>query len=210
MSEQLWKDYLKATAEREERPLLKQAIMESPGSGHALDLGCGAGGDTLALLQQGFRVLSVDALEDALVHTRQRAEAAGLAEGLQTRHSRFEHLSLEPATYQLISAGFSLPFCPRPAFDGLWAAVLASLDSGGVFVGQFFGDRDSWANDTGHPSSVFVARAELDRCLAGLEVIRLDEEEERRATALGGEKDWHLFHIIARSSTLSMPLGPSD
>lgn len=63
---------------------------------------------------------------------------------------------------------------------------------------EFFGERDEWASDPEHPSQVFVSRAELDQLLAEFEVIRLDEEEDRRATALGGEKDWHIFHVILR------------
>jgi tellurite methyltransferase len=208
VSDQLWKDYLRATSTRGPRPLLERALAEHSGARHALDLGCGAGGDTLSLLQDGFRVLAVDALEDALVHTRRRAEAAGLAANLETRRARFEDLELEAAAFQLIVASFSLPFCAPEAFDRLWSEIGAALVPGGVFAGQFFGDRDEWVGDPDHPSQVFLSRAELERLLAGYELLDLEEVEERRTTALGGEKDWHFFHVMARKAPPALHSGP--
>ena len=80
----------------------------------------------------------------------------------------------------------------------LWDDLIRALSPGAIFVGQLFGERDEWAGDSEHPSRVFLARDEVDTRLALLETLHFEEEERRHATALGGEKDWHVFHFIVR------------
>jgi SAM-dependent methyltransferase len=46
--------------------------------GRALDIGCGAGTDSVYLAGRGWRVTSLDFMPKALEYTRQRAEAAGV------------------------------------------------------------------------------------------------------------------------------------
>ena len=199
-SDGLWKEYLEATAERGARPLLERALTacDGRGPGQALDLGCGSGGDTLELLRRGHRVLAVDALPEAVAHTQRRAREAGLAAGLETRVARFEELTLEPVSRDLVVAFFSLPFCPRERFDALWDSVVAALRPGGLLACQLFGDRDEWLDDPEHPASTFLSRVEVEARLHGLETLHLEEEEERRPMAIGGDKDWHLYHVLAR------------
>lgn len=194
-----WRRYLEATRARGPRPDVLRALEYVADPGPALELGCGAGADTLELLRRGFDVLAVDALAEAVEATRRRADEAGFGAGLETRRAPFETLELPRATYVLVAASFSLPFCEAARFDELWRRIEGSLAPGGVFVGQLFGDRDEWARDDASPGNVFLPREEVERRAAGFDVLRLDEVEERRETALGEEKDWHLFHFILRA-----------
>ena len=159
----------------------------------AVDLGCGAGRDSLELLRRGWRVLAVDAHPEALRRLRAQATNLQLAARLQTLQSSFEAASW-PAT-RLLNASFALPFCAPDCFDDLWRRIVASLDGGGRFSGQLFGDRDEWADSR---ELTFHTRTEVEALLGGFDLERFDEIEEDGQTALGGPKHWHLFHIVAR------------
>ena len=74
----------------------------------------------------------------------------------------------------LIHAGFSLPFCPPQEFPALWARIRQALAPGGVFAGQLFGTRDTWADD---PDMTFCTRHQAEVLLDGLDIFRLEETE---------------------------------
>jgi hypothetical protein len=101
-----------------------------------------------------------------------------------------------------IYAGFSLPFCLPQAFPGTWARIRQALAPGGIFAGQLFGLRDSWADD---PDMTFHARPEVEVLLDGLQILRL-EETEHDGHAASGPKHWHTFDILARNHP---PVSPS-
>jgi SAM-dependent methyltransferase len=188
-----WAGYYAWSADREPRPLLLAACAElGPGAGRqAVDLGSGSGTEALELLARGWSVLAVDAEEEALAMLRSRVPAAA-ADRLRLACASFTVAELPPA--MLIHAGFSLPFCPPGEFGALWGRIRGALAPGGIFAGQLFGVRDSWAGD---PGRTFHTRAEVEALLAGLDVVRL-EETEREGKAYSGPKHWHLFDIIAR------------
>ena len=158
--------------------------------GFAVDLGCGQGRDTLAMLELGWHVLAIDAEPEAIQRLRARA---GDEPRLETRVASFVDAGWPDA--DLVNAGYALPFCPPEQFDEVWARVVASVRPGGRFSGQLFGDRDEWVND---PELTFLTRTDALRLLAGFELERFDEEDADGQTALGDAKHWHVFHVIAR------------
>ena len=158
--------------------------------GFAVDLGCGQGRDTFAMLELGWRVLAIDAEPAAIQRLRAHAGDQPL---LQTRVASFVEADWPEA--DLVNAGYALPFCPPERFDDVWARVVASVRPGGRFSGQLFGDRDEWAND---PELTFLTRGDALGRLAGFELERFDEEDADGETALGDAKHWHVFHVIAR------------
>jgi tellurite methyltransferase len=160
----------------------------------AIDLGCGAGRDTAELLRRGWRVLAVDAEEEAIERLLGRDDLGPDDLGrLETQVARFEDATLPRAN--IVNSSFALPFCPPAQFGAVWQRIVASLEGGGRFSGQLFGDRDSWAAT---PEMSFQTREVAEELLRGFDVERFTEVEEDGETALGEAKHWHLFHVVAR------------
>ncbi len=197
-SEHNWATYYQAVEGRPPRETLLKALASfdaepSPDRPRlAVDLGCGDGRDTVKLLHEGWRVLAIDGEQKAFDRLLNRLDLN--QDWLQTQLMRFEALTL-PLGVDLINASFCLPFCPPTSFPDLWQAIVTSLNPGGRFCGQLFGDRDSW---TIYPNRTHHTRQQVEVLLQPFEVEWLDEEEHAGVTAIGEEKHWHIFHIVAR------------
>jgi tellurite methyltransferase len=191
-----WTEYYDEHEGREPREMLLE-VLDAFGAGEersAVDLGCGSGIDTLAMLRRGWRVFAIDAEEEAIERVRRRVPGT-LSSRLTTVVSRMEDVEL-PAGVDLVWASFSLFFCRPDTFGDVWGRILASIRPGGRFAGELLGDRDTWASDD--DVSAFT-RDEARSLFTGLEIERFDEEEEDgRATS--EEKHWHLFHAVSRKA----------
>jgi trans-aconitate methyltransferase len=205
---QRWAKFYQATEDKPARETLLKAIeffeqeSQLPSPRTAIDLGCGVGNDTLALLQRGWHVLAVDKEVEAIQRLRQRVPAEHHA-NLTTMVAAFEGLALPKAN--LVNASFSLPFCPPEHFAALWGEIINSIRRGGRFAGQLFGERDQWAQDA---RMTFHSRRRVQQLLDPFEVEYFVEIEEDGATATGGSKHWHIFSVVAKmasSSTRRMP-----
>ncbi len=158
----------------------------------AVDLGCGEGRDTVELLRRGWRVLAIDGEQEAINRLLNRPDIN--SQLLETLIIRFEKVIL-PESVNLVNSSFSLPFCPPGDFTNFWEKIVLSLCSGGRFCGQLIGDRDSWAV---HTSMNHHTRKQVEMLLQPFEIELLEEEEHPGKTAIGEEKHWHIFHIVAR------------
>lgn len=190
-----WEGYYRAVEGRALRPLFVDATPHLPAAGEpppvAIDLGCGDGTETLELLRRGWEVFAVDGSPDGIARIEQSVPPA-YRERLTTRVEPFADVSLPPA--DLVYAGLSLPFCDPQDFGAVWDATTSALRPNGLFVGHFFGPNDTWA---GTPDMTFHTRDEVQAMLTGLDVVQL-REEDADGQAVGGEKHWHVFHVIAR------------
>ncbi len=186
-----WDTFFAGQSRAEPRPLLARALeVAGPGAGRdAIDLGCGSGVETRALLDAGWAVTAVDASETGL---RLLAESVA-ADRLRVVQARLEEYDVQPA--DLMHASFSWPYCPPEHFAGMWQRIRDALRPGGVLVGHLFGVRDTWA--TVFEDVTFLTATEVDGLLAGLEVIELTETEEDGDSGRG-PKHWHVFEIVAR------------
>lgn len=187
-----WAEFYAKTKDRPHWPIVEQAVDMLGKKGSVLDLGCGAGRDTRWLLSQGWHVTAVD-LEPAAIEML--ADVAG--DNLTAVQSSIADFDFQPNTYDLISAQYSLPFVPREDFFGAFERLKAALKPGGIFVGQFFGVKDSWAA-TRPDEMTFLTLEEAVRALEGLNVLSIEEEEKDGTTAFGDVKHWHAYHIMAR------------
>lgn len=191
----LWHGYYAAQVGRATRPLFDEALaLMGPTAGEArlaVELGCGDGVESAALLAQGWHVLATDKQPEAIALLRAKVPPEHLPR-LETRVAASEDLVLP--TCHLIYAGYSLPFTPPQRFAELWAGVVRALRPGGRLVGQLFGDRDSWKVD---PNMTFQSRAQALALLAPLEVEVFREREED-GPSFTGRKHWHIFDVIAR------------
>ncbi len=193
-----WLAYYQAVKNRPPRDTLLAALARfenenfTLGSRLAVDVGCGEGRDTVELLRRGWRVLAIDGEPEAINRLLSRTDINHQL--LETRVIRFENIIL-PENVNLVNASFSLPFCPPEYFPRLWEVIVSSLCSGGRFAGQLFGERDSWAVYT---SMTHHTRQQVEELLQAFEIEILKEEDHPGKTALGQDKHWHLFHIVAR------------
>jgi len=185
----VWARYYAASGD-EPRDTLLDALAGFGEPGVAVDLGCGNGRDTVALLHNGWRVLAVDSEPQAIELLRARV---GDDPMLETQIATYDQATWPPA--DLVNASFSLPFCPPAVFDIVWQRVVASLREGGRFCGQLFGDRDGWAPAD---DMTFLPRTRVEELLEAFELERFEEIEEDSRTALGEPKHWHVFHVVAR------------
>ena len=206
---ELWTRYFNA-AGGDPRPTLLVALehFDAEQSDHerlGIDLGCGTGRDTFELLRRGWRVLAIDAQEEAIRRLRDSDELLSSSDRLETQVADFE--SARWPTADLVNASYALPFCPPGSFAGLWERITTSLPSGGRFCGQLFGDHDQWASvpDTSttewtpaRNAMTFLTKGEVDDLLSDYEIEQLIEIDEDGPTATGADKHWHLFHDVAR------------
>jgi SAM-dependent methyltransferase len=174
--------------------------------GLAVDLGCGAGVETIELLARGWSVIAVDQEADALTQLsdllardpRFAASSDALSRGLarlSTRACPFGALQI-PAC-DLVWAGLSLPFCPREEFVPLWTRTLEALNPGGRIAADFFGERHAWRDRPG----IQVHRAGEVRALCRpLTLEWFSEGEGLRRSALEGIVHWHEIQLIARKT----------
>jgi tellurite methyltransferase len=193
----LWANYYKALTGRSPRPLLLDVVTrfqkEAKDSRlQAIDLGCGDGTETLALLEAGWNVLAIDKQAEAIARVREKVPAQ-YNKQLQTRVAAFETITLPSA--DLVYAGLSLPFCSPAHFAALWNKIVTSLREGGRFAGQLFGDRDSWASD---PEMTFHTLEQVHNLFEAFDTETFTEVEDDRPTALGESKHWHVYHVIAK------------
>jgi trans-aconitate methyltransferase len=188
-SEPTWSDYYEANDGREPREQLVEVLDRFDRPGAAVDLGCGAGIDTVAMLDRGWEVLAIDAEPDAIERLRRRAPTDSL---LRTELSPMEEVIVPPV--ELVWASYSLFFCDPGRFAEVWSRIRAAVRPGGIFAGELLGDRDTWASIPGHSA---FARTAAEALFEGWIVERF-EEEENDGEAFSGPKHWHYFHAVAR------------
>jgi tellurite methyltransferase len=175
----------------EVRPLLLKAIAyaDPTGGRAAVDLGCGQGFETIALLDAGWTVTAVDSSAAGLALVR---EGAGDRPGLSLVGGSMADVPIPPA--DLVHASFALPFCPPEHFAVMWEHIRAALRPGGLLAVNFFGPHDTWAGEEGMS---FHSETEVREMLDGLEVLELTERDEDGMSG-AGPKHWHVFDVLAR------------
>lgn len=158
----------------------------------AVDLGCGAGRDTIALLKYNWNVLAIDKEDtEAIIKERLTKEEQ---ERFTFLKSVFGEMNL-PKT-NLVVANFSLPFSKKEYFNLIWNKINNSLLKGGYFVGNFFGKKDSWVENK--KNLIFLSENEVKDLFTDFELIQFNEIEKDAKIASGEEKHWHIYDIIAK------------
>jgi trans-aconitate methyltransferase len=187
-----WAHYYEyAAAGRTLRDLFVSAMERWSGPpGVALDLGCGDGTETLALLEAGWTVHAVDSSPEGIERTTGLASAH--ADRLTTHLVRLEDFS--PPAVDLLYSGWTLPFCHPDHFDALWARLRAALNPGGLLAVNLFGVRDDWTNEA---DMTFRTLQEAHDMAEGLTDLVLVESEEDGQSFVG-PKHWHELEISGR------------
>lgn len=171
---------------------VKKFIKLNVEPGNAVELGCGAGRDTVCLIKNGWNVLAID---------RENVEsriAAKLSEEelkqFKFLKQKFEYIELEKNN--LVVANFSLPFCNKNNFKELWNKIDDSILKDGYFVGNFFGINDEWKSTK--EEMTFLTKEQVIELFKDFEIIEFKEVEKDGTTGLGKMKHWHIFNVIAK------------
>jgi len=118
-------DYAKMVDTDKPGRFLRQFIEHLPPHAHVLDLGCGPGDASAAMVQAGLSVDPVDASPAMVAIARDKR-------GLPARLGTFDDLTAT-AAYDGIWANFSLLHAPRKALPRHLSAIHTALKSGGYF-----------------------------------------------------------------------------
>ena len=159
---------------------------------NAVELGCGAGRDTVYLIRNGWNVLAIDRenVESRIVEKLSKEEL----KKLKFSRQKFENIELEKNN--LVVANFSLPFCNKVNFEDLWNKINNSLLEDGYFVGNFFGVNDEWKKTK--KEMTFLTREQVIELFKDFEIIEFKEVEKDDFTGMGKIKHWHIFNVIAK------------
>ena len=115
---------------------LRQVISPKRASGadpgRAVDLGAGAGRDTMALARAGFQVKAFDLSARGLERVMQRAASAGLSDQVSTQVADVRDVELEPGSCEAIIATTILDHIPADAAKVLWKKLTDALDDEGM------------------------------------------------------------------------------
>ena len=153
----------------------------------ALDLGCGTGGDTEFLISKGFKVTAVDIHEE-------------VKEILENKNLSNEQLNILIGDFSkmdfpivdLIFANMSL-FFVKDNFDLLMRNLLEKVNKNGYFIANFLGEEDDWKG-----SKTTLKKEDLLNYFNNYGLKYFAEEKYFRDTALGVNKFWHKYTVIAQ------------
>lgn len=182
-----WRDYQHRTFNEEAHPLLKEFVKKYKVK-DAIDLGCGAGNESVYLIKHGINVCAIDRqLNENYINDRLDENEKNKVKFVQ---ASFSDVKLEKS--DLVIAFFSLPFCGSQIFNEFWEKIYDSINYDGYFVGQLFGERDAWNKN---PNVNTFSRMEIDNYLKKYNVLKLEEVEYIRKS---DNKKWHYYNIIAQ------------
>ncbi|AUS80994.1 class I SAM-dependent methyltransferase [Actinoalloteichus sp. AHMU CJ021] len=180
--EQFWNDLYDRSdriwSGRPNAALVRETTDLSPG--HALDLGCGEGGDAVWLASRGWRVTATDISRVALARTRRHADEAGVGHLVDDEHHDLA-VSFPAGEFDLVSAQFlqSPRELPR---ERVLRRAAAAVRPGGTLLVVGHAAGPSWATGEHQEVRFPSAREVLDSlALADQEWEELRCEEWTRA-----------------------------
>ena len=171
---------------------VKKFIKLNVEPGNAVELGCGAGRDTVCLIKNNWNVLAIDreSVEERIAKRLNNEEL----EKFRFQKQNFKSLELEKSN--LIVANYCLPFCNKNNFKELWNKINNSILKDGYFVGNFFGNNDEWKSTK--EEMTFLTKEQVIELFKDFEIIEFKEVEKDDFTGLGKMKHWHIFDVIAK------------
>lgn len=192
-----WEEYYKIHKQDEIKPnrILEKVITRMNEIKLVTDIGCGAGTDTIYLLQKGMKVYAIDKEDTSLKVIKQRLKDINKENLLKDLHfikEKFENSRLP--SVDLVNSYNSLSYCDPNYFDSFIIKIKNSINMNGIFVGNFFGVEDSW---NGRKNMTFLSKEEVIDLFKDFDIIELSEIKKKGVTSLKKEKFWHFIDVIA-------------
>lgn len=162
-----------------------------------VDIGCGAGMDSLYFLEKGHAVVAIDR-EIGVIEALKGQLEDSLKHRLEIIKADFMEQTIPSA--DILYASYSLPFCPPQRFDEFWSNLEKSVQANGIIAATFFGINDDWFKNSDYIT--FHERDFLMNLFKSYDIKNFYEEEfegdfvSREGTI--ESKHWHVFEIIAQ------------
>ncbi|CAH0525790.1 class I SAM-dependent methyltransferase [Vibrio hippocampi] len=189
---EIWRQYYQRALSRTHSKRTELAVrLNESNLNVATDCGCGTGSDIQYLEQQGLQVYGFDVNPDAIAICKDRFASKSMVEISESSFESFDY----PRSGVVI-ANSSLFFANPHRFDETWNNIHSSIENGGVFAGDFMGEKDSWAEHYRNPTTPFSESQVID-LFAGFEIVRWFERDEKAKTSLGRMKHWHTYSVVA-------------
>ncbi|MEZ4979836.1 MAG: class I SAM-dependent methyltransferase [Chitinophagales bacterium] len=189
-NEDNWEEYYRRTRGKDPRRSLQLVLEKFHAenfTGKALDLGSGACNDLDYLYQKKWQACGIDPEPASYKYFQ---EHYANIPGLSFQQVKFNEIRWQK--YDLIHAGFSLPFCERDYLSELIVAIKSNLNLGGRFAGNFFGLEHSWQNLS------LVSKKEVEDFFSDFEIELIEETKSTRSSTLGEEIFHHDILVIAK------------
>lgn len=180
-------------AGRPARRLVAKAIAAAGGDrqpGVVLDLGAGAGADSLQFARRGWTVHAYDT-DDTLA--ARLVENERMTGSVEFHHTDIAAVDAFPAA-QIVYSTYTLGLLGLTALEETWAKLVAALPRGGVMAVDMFGVNDTWAD---RPDIATLPLEQIDAMFRGFHIIdRTVRDEDGRF--LADKKHWHVITTLAR------------
>ncbi len=151
-----------------------------------VDLGCGTGNDTEFLITKGFKVTAIDSEEQVKdILDRKIIDKTNLDVVI----GDFSKIEIPKA--DLILANMSL-FFVKDNFDEFFKNLLERINKKGFIVANFLGKEDDW-----NTSKTTIEKEKLLDYFKNFDINYFSEEKYYKDTALGKNKFWHIYTVIA-------------
>lgn len=129
-----YKKYYENTEDAEQNHMVERFIKIDVAPSNAIDLGCGAGRDTIFLLKNIGQVTSIDR-EDTKSIIEEKLNEEELKK-FKFIYQNFENIKLQHC--DLIVSNFSIPFCSKNYFEALWNEIQNSINKGRILCRNLF------------------------------------------------------------------------
>lgn len=155
----------------------------------AVDFGAGAGVDTKYLLDSFFKVHAIDRNKHSMDLLKNLSKIGDLS----ITCDDFSNVEI-PSCYFFYSS-LSLPFCNPHKFEEIWTRIVTSIESDGIFCGNFFGVKDDWRDKL-----IVQTSDEIKKRFSDFKILEWSEEEKDAPSATGPMKHWHIINIVAKKN----------
>ena len=176
-------------------------LLEYLKPGKAIELGPGAGTDTLYMIEKGWEVLGIDSDLGTENDIRNMLKISGNFDNkFSFLNQQFEELCLEKESCDLVVGFNSLFFCPPEYFQEFFQRISEAIKPGGYLLVNLLGKNDDW-NKSEDSRKTFLSKEEILELLKNFEIedngIK-ENEFDKETTMSKTMKHWHTFLVRAR------------
>jgi SAM-dependent methyltransferase len=174
-----WTPYYQEKLKQGPRPLIIEVVhmlenADAPQK-NALDIGAGVGNDTAFLLKNNWHVWANDKEAEAIKIISSRKDIEQYKSNLVLITASFVDIPWqELPQFNLVYAGFSLPFAQPKDFMDIWSNIKNVLLPGGVFAGHFFGPEHSAFNSWQKQEMSFFTEQQLRELFQEFEILSFE------------------------------------